>query len=101
MIPAYSAAVVAVFFLVFLLDRALQTKIIRLEPRIVYTTIVFIIFQLIFDNFFTERGLWVFNSAEIVGIFVPIIPLENIFFGVEMLWFTLILYSFFSREQRK
>jgi lycopene cyclase domain-containing protein len=101
MIPAYSAAVVVGFFLVILLDRVLRTRVIRPTPRMAYTTIVFILFQLVFDNFFTGRGLWVFNSSETMGIFVPIIPVENLFFGLEMVWFTIILYSFFSREQRK
>jgi lycopene cyclase domain-containing protein len=97
----YTLLTMVGFFLVLGLDYFLQTKIIRLSLKLVYTTIIFVVFQLIFDNLFTREGLWVFNKSETLGIFVPFIPIENLFFGIEMLWFTLILFSFFSREKRK
>lgn len=98
----YTLATVVGLLFVFVLDYlVLRTKIIRFTPPMVYTTIIFVIFQLVFDNLFTWQGLWVFNTDETIGVLVPFIPIENIFFGVEMLWFTLILFSFFSREQWK
>lgn len=97
----YTFAVGIVFLAVVALDRVLQTKIIRLTPRFFFTTLIFLVFQLFLDNYFTAQGLWVFNPTETLGIFVPAIPIENLFFGMEMLWFALVLYSFFSREQGK
>ncbi len=89
----YTVAIIAGFFLVLALDRALHTNIIRPTLRLFYTTFTFVIFQLILDNYFTSQGLWVFNARETIGVFVPFIPIENLFFGMEMLWTTLILYS--------
>ena len=97
----YTFAVVVGFLVVIALDRVLQTKIIRFTPRLFYTTLVFLVFQLMLDNYFTAQGLWAFNTNETLGIMIPFIPLENLFFGMEMLWFTLILFSFFSREKGK
>lgn len=94
----YTLAVSVAFFLVIALDRALRTRIIRPTPQMIYTTIIFLVFQLIFDNYFTAQGLWVFNASETLGIFLPFIPIENLLFGVEMLWFTLIVYTYFLRK---
>lgn len=94
----YTLAVSIGFFLVIALDRALRTHIIRPTPRMIYTTLTFLTFQLIFDNFFTAQGLWVFNASETVGIFLPFIPIENLFFGAEMLWFTLIVFEWSQRK---
>ncbi|MBM3281918.1 MAG: lycopene cyclase domain-containing protein [Candidatus Diapherotrites archaeon] len=95
----YTISTIIGFVIVLFLDRILlRTKIIGFSPRMVYTTVVFIVFQLFFDNYFTQQGLWSFNSAETLGVLVPFVPIENIFFGIEMLWFALILFSFFSRE---
>lgn len=94
----YTLAVVVVFFFVLALDKILRTHIILPKPRIFYTTLVFALFQFILDNYFTAQGLWTFNKSETLGILVPFIPIENLFFGMEMLWFTLILYSFFARK---
>lgn len=93
----YTLAVIVGFWVVVALDRVLQTKIIRFTPRLFYTTLVFLIFQLILDNYFTAQGLWTFNTSETLGIMVPFIPLENLFFGMEMLWTVLILYSRLSK----
>lgn len=95
----YTLAVAIGFFLVMALDQALRTHIIRPTPRMIHTTLTFLAFQLVFDNFFTAQGLWMFNARETMGIFVPFIPIENLFFGVEMLWFTLILYTHFSARR--
>ena len=96
----YTLAVSIGFFLVIALDRALRTRIIRPTPRVMYTTLTFLVFQLIFDNFFTAQGLWIFNRAETAGIFLPFIPIENLLFGVEMLWFTLILYTHLQKKSK-
>ena len=94
----YTLAVSIGFFLVMALDRALRTNIIRLTPQLVFTTLIFLAFQLIFDNYFTTLGIWTFNMSETLGIFVPFIPIENLFFGIEMLWFTLILFEWSQRK---
>ncbi len=96
----YTYAVIAVMIFILLLDRfLLRTRIITLHnERLWKTTAVFVIFQLVFDNYFTVKGLWVFNPNEVIGIFLPFIPIENLLFGIELLWVCLILYVFASKE---
>ncbi len=96
----YTYSVIAGFFAVLILDFILRTKVIRPNARFFYTTIVFVIFQLIFDNYFTLQGLWVFNQSETLEIFVPFIPIENLLFGVVLLWGTLILYTKMIQRSR-
>ncbi len=95
----YTLAVLAGLGLIFFLDRVLlRTKILRPTPQMGYTTTVFLLFQLVFDNYFTWKEIWVFNPNEIIGIYVPFIPIENLLFGIDMLWFCLITYSFFRNK---
>jgi len=94
----YTLAVFIGFFLVIGFDRILRTNVIRPSSQMIYTTIIFLAFQLVFDNYFTIQGLWVFNPSETLGIFLPFIPVENLIFGVEMLWFTLIVYTYLQRK---
>lgn len=89
----YTAWSVLALFGVWLLDLVLNTRLIHPTPRFLKTSIVFLAFQLVFDNLFTWQGIWVFNPTEVIGIYLPFIPLENLFFGLALLWGTLILYT--------
>ena len=55
-----------------------------------------VLFQLVFDNLMTAAGLWIFNPAATLGIFLPYIPLENLLFGA-----SLFLASAWSWENSK
>ena len=92
----YTHAVIAGMIVILLLDQfLLRTRIITLHnKRLWKTTAVFVVFQLVFDNYFTAKELWVFNPTEVIGIFLPFIPIENIFFGIVLLWLSIILYTF-------
>ncbi len=98
----YTLAIIVAGFFIGILDAVLQTHIV-LRPNQIFwkTAITFLLFQLIFDNLFTYWGVWSFNSAETIGIFVPFIPIENLFFGLEMLCFTLIFYQKIKNMNRK
>lgn len=41
-------------------------------------------FQIIFDNYMTWLGLWSFDFSKTLGIKIPIIPLENLIFGIDL-----------------
>ncbi len=90
-------------FLAFLLvlDTILHTRVLRLSNRPFWiTALIFAAFQLVLDNYFTQIGIWTFNREEVIGIFVPFIPIENLVYGFELLALTIILYSFFARPRR-
>ena len=89
----YTAWSLAALGGVVLLDFLARTHLIRPTPPFLFTTLAFLAFQLVFDNLFTWHGIWVFNPEEVIGIYLPFIPLENLFFGLALLWGTLILYT--------
>lgn len=94
----YTLAVVLGFFIVLALDGVLRTHLIRPTKRFLQTSLIVLGFQVVFDNYFTRQGLWSFNPNEIIGLFVPTIPIENLVFGMEMLWFCLIVYEYVKRN---
>ncbi|MDP2666793.1 MAG: lycopene cyclase domain-containing protein [Candidatus Diapherotrites archaeon] len=95
----YTIWVSLALFGVWMLDLILETKVIRPTRRLVFTTGIFLVFQLVFDNLFTSQGIWRFNPNAVLGIYLPIIPLENLLFGTALLWSTLILYTQFQKMQ--
>jgi lycopene cyclase domain-containing protein len=52
-----------------------------------------IFFQLVFDNLMTAYGLWIFDFSKTLGIAVPVIPLENLFFGLSLMIFTVVCWE--------
>ncbi len=96
----YTIGVLVGLILLFVVDRALQTHVLRVRNHpFWFAAGIFAVFQLLFDNLFTWQGIWIFNRAEVIGIFVPFIPIENLFFGFELFAFTIILYEFFRRPR--
>ena len=74
--------ILSVIFLVATFFYALYAKInIRM---LIILCFVSLFFQLIFDNYMTSLGLWIFDYSHTVGIKLPIIPLENLIFGVSL-----------------
>ncbi len=49
--------------------------------------------QLLADSIVVSRGFWIFNPVEMLGVFVPIIPLENLFFGFALFLFTIVVWE--------
>lgn len=98
----YTITALVVLAIVLALDHfLLQTRIITLSnKRLWKTTAVFVLFQFVFDNYFTWKGLWVFDRTQVIGIFLPFIPIENLLFGMELLWLTLIFYVFARKALR-
>ena len=92
-------ALIALLFIIILDRKLLRTRIIAWKnSRLWKTTAVFVLFQLVLDNYFTAKGLLVFNPHTVIGIYLPFIPIENILFGIELLWLSIILYSFFQTK---
>lgn len=89
----YTLTVIGFGIFLAALDKILQTRVLVRNNTVFWkTAAVFFVFQLVFDNLFTLLGVWSFNSAETLGIFVPFIPIENLIYGQELLAFTIILY---------
>ena len=73
------SAVVLLAFLYYAL------AVVRIPPkRLLIAVAISVFFQLIFDNFTTSLGLWHFDFSKTLGIAVPVIPLENLFFGAAL-----------------
>ena len=99
MIAYTLSAVLAAFFL-FGADRLLlKTRVLVPSPQNLRTGILFLLFQLVFDNLFTFWGLWHFNAGEILGSYTPIVPIENLLYGQVLLWTTVLVYAYFSNPR--
>lgn len=60
-------------------------RIAKLNPRLMLLVCaISVFFQLIFDNYFTYLGLWIFDFSHTIGILLPVIPLENLLFGIAL-----------------
>lgn len=96
MIPPYTLTAILMMLLALFLNS-------RFNPHfrtksMFYVSIIAITAQLLMDNLATARGFWVFNEAAILGIYVPIIPIENILFGLALCWFTVLFFELFSKK---
>jgi lycopene cyclase domain-containing protein len=59
--------------------------IMRLDKKsVLLVSAISVFFQLIMDNYMTFLGLWSFDFSKTLGIAVPIIPLENLLFGIAL-----------------
>jgi len=59
--------------------------IVKLDSKLlVVTCFISVLFQLLFDNYMTSLGLWIFDYSFTLGIMVPIIPIENLLFGISL-----------------
>ncbi|MEM4347993.1 MAG: lycopene cyclase domain-containing protein [Candidatus Anstonellaceae archaeon] len=54
---------------------------------------VCIFFQLIFDNLMTWAGLWIFDPGQVLGIWLPFIPIENLAFGLALMFATVAFWE--------
>ena len=96
----YTLAVALGLVIVFLMDRFLHTRVLRVENKPFWLAAgIFLLLQLVFDNLFTAQGVWLFNRAETLNIVVPFIPIENLVFGFELFAVSIILYEYFRRPR--
>jgi len=54
------------------------------KKSLLLVCIISIVFQLIFDNIMTALGLWIFDFSYTIGLKIPMIPLENLVFGISL-----------------
>jgi lycopene cyclase domain-containing protein len=57
--------------------------------------------QLVVDNITAWRGFWSFNEKMIVGVRLPVIPFENLLFGISLFYATVISWERAEGEHRK
>ena len=69
------------------------------SKRLVLISGISIFFQLIFDNYMTSLGLWIFDFSKTLGITVPIIPLENLFFGLALTIATVVSWEIVTKKK--
>lgn len=86
--------VLAMIALALTLALAIRAKL-PAKPLIALAFIA-VISQLIFDNIMASAGLWKFDFSQTLGIAVPVIPLENLMFGLALAIATVV-----SWEKRK
>lgn len=66
----------------------------RLERKLVIVGVaVAVLGQLAFDNYMSSLGLWKFAPQFILGVLVPIIPIENFLFGASLFMLTIASYE--------
>lgn len=64
------------------------------NARVVWAAVgVAVLAQLVFDNLTVAAGFWEFNDAATLGIRLPFMPLENLFFGAGLFLFTVLSWE--------
>lgn len=56
--------------------------------------------QFVFDNLTVALGFWQFNEAATLGIRIPFMPLENLFFGAALFLFTVFSWERFGGQDK-
>ena len=78
----------------------LALRIAKLDPKaIILVCAISVFFQLIFDNYFTYLGLWVFDFSHTLGILLPVIPLENLIFGISLTLATVASWELMQKQK--
>jgi lycopene cyclase domain-containing protein len=85
---------------VFLADSLLKTKV-RGRKAFLCTLALAILTKLVVDNITTWRGFWSFNSDMTLGIRVPVIPFENLLFGISLFYSSVISWEFSKRHSAR
>lgn len=98
MIPVYTITAIIMLFLAFFLNYRYNPHF-QNEKMVSVGVFLAILFQFIFDNLTAWRGFWVFDDAVTLGIRVPVIPVENLIFGVSLFLFTVLFWEIFSRKR--
>jgi lycopene cyclase domain-containing protein len=85
---------------VFIADSVLKTRVAR--RKVFYYVLAFaLLTQLIVDNLTTWAGFWNFNEQTMIGVRVPVIPFENLLFGVALFYSSIISWEFSLKMAKK
>lgn len=88
----YTIISVIVLFVVVVLNE-LYNPLFKNRILIAKAIIFAVVAQLIMDNLTTWRGFWVFDESQVLGLFVPFIPIENLFFGISLMLLSILFYE--------
>ncbi|QLJ52766.1 MAG: lycopene cyclase domain-containing protein [Candidatus Fermentimicrarchaeum limneticum] len=93
----YALRCIVVLAAVYLFDHLLKTRVGR-RRTFLYALAMALLTQLVVDNLTAWRGFWNFNRDAVLGVRVPVIPLENLLFGIALFYSTIISWEFSSRN---
>lgn len=96
----YTALCVMSIVAVFLADSALKTGVMRKRRALLCALVVSILTQLVVDNLTAWRGFWSFSGQTMIGIRVPVIPFENLLFGIALFYASTVSWEFNLRRER-
>ncbi|MEM3555143.1 MAG: lycopene cyclase domain-containing protein [Candidatus Micrarchaeia archaeon] len=88
----YTILCIVSLVLVFLADSIMKTKV-RERKFFLCALALALITQLVVDNITAWRGFWSFNEEMILGIHLPVIPFENLLFGISLFYATIISWE--------
>ncbi len=89
----------ALSVLAFALCLYYALAVLRLDAkRLAIISSISLFFQLIFDNYMTSLGLWSFDFSKTIGLAVPVIPVENLMFGIALTIATVASWERLSRR---
>ena len=95
---SYSLAVLLALLSLIVGDHLLRTRVMEFQNKAFWKTAgIFAVFQFVFDNLFTAVGVWRFDAAQTLGVFIPFIPVENMVYGFVLLGWTIVLFTFWAR----
>jgi lycopene cyclase domain-containing protein len=92
--------IINIFFIVVIsfLDRVLKTNLYKNPKFWIFQTII-ILLTTIVDNYSSSKPIVIFNDKILLNIRVLAVPVENYFFGFNLLTLNLILFEFFQRRK--
>lgn len=88
----YTLLCIVSIVLVFLADSFLKTKV-KERRAFLLALALALLTQLVVDNITAWRGFWSFNEEMIIGVRAPVIPFENLLFGISLFYATVILWE--------
>ncbi len=97
----YTAAAVAMFLAGLGLNLKFNPVFRKNQTAIMVATGIVVVAQLVFDNLTVATGFWHFNDAATLGIRIPFMPLENLFFGLALFLFTALFWEWSPRSHRR
>ncbi len=71
------------------------------QKAVLWAAGIAILVQLVFDNLTVWRGFWHFNDAATLGVRLPFMPVENLFFGVALFLFTVAVWEIALKPAKK
>jgi len=95
----YTILAVVSVLLTFILDRALNIRILTQKGYYVFLLVI-LFFKFLVNGYLTGKEIVVYNPAFFLGIRIGSIPLEDFFFGFSMVTLTIIFWEYFKRRAR-